>query len=776
MVMSRDPAYNDTLQLARMAFRSGPDDPPEGTIGPRHLALLDPEDLDFDLDDPDQRHIGDYELLGKLGQGGMGVVYRARQASLDREVAIKFLAAGPWASNDFIERFRREARSAARMQHPNIVEIYEIGQHDTLNFFTMRLVRGSSLAQHLEGKGPIPPFETARMLRTLAEALDYAHRLGFLHLDLKPGNILLDENGRALIADFGLAQRMDESFSVENEEVSGTPHYMAPEQAELKSRRLSPATDLWGLGAIMYEMLCANPPFSGANPQQTLSQVIYDTPAPLRRQCPNLPRDLEAICLKCLAKDPNERYGSAKALADDLGRFLDGHAVSVRQAGPIERFRRWTRREPRVAGLAVVVAVSLIAGIFATTMQWQRAEAARSQAESARIEAEASERRTRRSARMMAAMLNAQQDHASRQAQIDELMNWLEREMPGDDHGQAAQIVALANAIVDEGELATIGDLLSMIDIRIGHAFHERALAAYRDRDDPQGLFYATLLAHSLDLDENDNRQQAWQQLARASEKAPDDARIAELAALTCELHSEMECAPHYRRVAELVPDNALSWIFRLADPDITPDEQVQAVHRAANVGYFNDGFGDHIREIAEAMINSGEALPLVLSEAFPAIGIGDDPTLATAFMATWNLPMPPYSHLVQACHPGKSDLTDPDLHDSCVAIGHRLAESRGTLLGNVIGWSILRRLLPDTEIAEEMFERHRQYRWVMDQFMDVYDRREPINPDRQAEDTIIHGEFEALIRRSERYGIDRYPPEDWMPDNPDALKLPEDR
>ena len=377
--------------LARLAFGSVPSSVAAHTLGPRHLAFLPPEALELDLDDPGQRRFGDYELLSKLGQGGMGVVYRARQRSLDREVAVKLLSAGPWASKDFIERFRREAQSAARMQHPNIVAIYEIGTHEELNFFSMRLVQGASLAHELQESGPLPPKRAAQLLRTIAEALDYAHRLGVLHLDLKPANVLIDERGEPQVADFGLARRLDETLTLDNDEVSGTPSYMAPEQAQLRSHPLSFATDIYGLGAILYELLAGRPPFLGASPHETLKRVIEDEPMRLRQFVPGLSPDLEAICLKCLSKQPRQRYPSARALAEDLGRYLDGRAVSVRPLNTLRRAGRWARREPRLAGSVAIAALLLVTGLVATTSQWRRAETnagfARATAWSQRIDA-----------------------------------------------------------------------------------------------------------------------------------------------------------------------------------------------------------------------------------------------------------------------------------------------------------------------------------------------------------------------------------------------------
>ncbi|HQX23958.1 MAG TPA: protein kinase [Pseudomonadota bacterium] len=361
--------------LAELALASGPRAPlAQQTVG-RHLAFLPPEALELDLDDPAQRDFGDYELIEKLGQGGMGVVYRARQVALDREVAVKLLAAGPWASRDFIERFRREAQSAARMQHPGIVSIFEVGAHDDLNYFSMQLVRGESLASLLAREGQQSPRRAAALLRTIAEAVDYAHSLGVLHLDLKPGNVLIDERGEPQVADFGLARRLDDTLAADSDEVSGTPSYMAPEQAVLRSHKLSPATDVYGLGAILYELLTGRPPFLGANPQATLQRVVEGAVEPPRRLVPALPADLEAICLKCLAKDPAERYRDARALAADLAAFLDDRPVSVRPLGTLQRLARAARREPRIAALAASLMLALASGLVATTWQARRASA-----------------------------------------------------------------------------------------------------------------------------------------------------------------------------------------------------------------------------------------------------------------------------------------------------------------------------------------------------------------------------------------------------------------
>ena len=349
--------------------------------GARHLALLPKETLELDLSDPAQRIFGDYELLELIGEGGMGVVYRARQTSLDREVAVKLLAAGPWASADFVERFRREAQNAARMQHPNIVAIFEVGTAEDLQFFSMRLVRGASLAALLRRDGVLPPQRAAQLLRTIAEAVDYAHRLGVLHLDLKPANVLIDENGIPHVADFGLARRVDQDLAAENDEVSGTPSYMAPEQA-ISRGQITPATDIWGLGAVLYELVCGQPPFLGATPQGTLQLVVSGTVRSPRRHRADLPRDLEAIVLKCMSRDITQRYSSGRALADDLTRFLEGREVRARPLNRLQRTARWARREPKFATAALLAALALVTGLVATTHQWRRAEQERKIAQS----------------------------------------------------------------------------------------------------------------------------------------------------------------------------------------------------------------------------------------------------------------------------------------------------------------------------------------------------------------------------------------------------------
>jgi tetratricopeptide (TPR) repeat protein len=307
-------------------------------------------------------HAPGYDVLEELGRGGMGVVYRARHIRLDRVVALKMIREVELADPGTHARFQREAEAAAQLQHPNIVQVFEVGAHGGRPFFSQEFVEGGSLAQKLAGI-PLPAAEAARLVQTLAQAVHHAHQRGILHRDLKPANVLLSAAGVPKITDFGLAKRLDvEGSATRTGAVLGTPSYMAPEQAEGESRRVSPATDVWALGAILYECLTGRPPFGGATVLETLEQVRGHEPVPPARLNPRVPRDLETVCLKCLHKDPARRYGTAAELADDLGRFLEDRPVHARRATTAERAWRWCRRNPWLATTSGLTAAALLLG------------------------------------------------------------------------------------------------------------------------------------------------------------------------------------------------------------------------------------------------------------------------------------------------------------------------------------------------------------------------------------------------------------------------------
>jgi WD40 repeat protein/anti-sigma factor RsiW len=320
-----------------------------------------------------------YEVLGELGRGGMGVVYRARQTSLDRIVALKMLLSAEHAGPQELARFRTEAEALARLQHPNLVQIYDVGHQDGLPYFSLEYCGGGSLAAKLDGT-PLPPRPAAELAETLARAMHAAHQQGIVHRDLKPANVLLTADGTPKITDFGLAKRLDgEPGQTASGAVMGTPSYMAPEQAGGKSGKVGPAADVYALGAILYELLTGRPPFKAATPLDTVLQVLSDEPVPPRGLQPKLPRDLETICLKCLEKAPQRRYPSAAELADDLGRFLAHRPVRARRTSAPERLWRWTRRHPgwaTAALLLILLAGGATAAAVALQAQLTRAKEA----------------------------------------------------------------------------------------------------------------------------------------------------------------------------------------------------------------------------------------------------------------------------------------------------------------------------------------------------------------------------------------------------------------
>ncbi len=318
-----------------------------------------------------------YDVEALLGRGGMGVVYKARHRRLDRTVALKMLLAGAHAGPPELDRFQLEARAVATFQHANIVQLYDEGDLDGRPYFTMEFVEGGSLADRIAGM-PRPPREAATMLTQVAQAVHFAHKRGIVHRDLKPANILLTADGAPKVTDFGLARRLEGGGGLTLSGVQvGTPSYMAPEQARGDKDAIRPTTDVYALGAILYEMLTGRPPFRAATATATLQQVLYEDPVPPARLNPGVPRDLETICLKCLHKEPQRRYATAAEVAADLTRFLVDEPIQARPVGRLERLGRWGRRNPGMAALASALIVTSVAGVAAIVWQWRRAERAR---------------------------------------------------------------------------------------------------------------------------------------------------------------------------------------------------------------------------------------------------------------------------------------------------------------------------------------------------------------------------------------------------------------
>jgi len=313
--------------------------------------------LSLDADPAAWPRIPGYEVAAELGSGGAAVVYLARQLGLNRPVALKVLLAGSLATDPERLRLRREAEAVAALRHPNVIQIHEIGEHQGCVYLSLEYSSGGSLDRRIE-RHPLPPGEAAALVEQVAAGVQAAHDAGIVHRDLKPGNVLLAEDGTPKVTDFGLARQQAHALRLTRTgTVAGTPSYMAPEQVEPESERIGPATDVYGLGGILYECLTGRPPFSAPTTLETMRQVADIEVVSVRRLQAGVPRDLETICLKCLEKDPAKRYATARDLAADLARFRVGEPISARPTGPTERAWRWARRHPVVPLLALTLGV-----------------------------------------------------------------------------------------------------------------------------------------------------------------------------------------------------------------------------------------------------------------------------------------------------------------------------------------------------------------------------------------------------------------------------------
>ncbi len=370
------------MEAARVCPRCGTEFPgaPLHGLCPKCVARIGfASDSDSEADAPELipepaeiplRTFGDYELIEEIARGGMGVVYKARQISLNRIVAVKMILTGQLASQSEVQRFHAEAEAVAGLQHPNIVAIHEVGDHEGQHYFSMDYIEGQNLAEwSAECKNRNAEWcrQTAGYVKTIAEAIHYAHEKGTLHRDLKPSNVLIDSFGQPRVTDFGLAKRLhrDPDLTATGQ-VLGTPNFMSPEQADGDSAALGPQSDLYSLGAILYFLLTGQPPFHGTSTREMMVQLVHHELAPARSINRDIPRDLETICEKCLRKRPERRYGSAKDLAEDLGRFLRNEPILARPVGSAEKLWRACRRRPAAVSFFLLTALLLLV----PTIRW----------------------------------------------------------------------------------------------------------------------------------------------------------------------------------------------------------------------------------------------------------------------------------------------------------------------------------------------------------------------------------------------------------------------
>jgi serine/threonine-protein kinase len=454
--------------------------------------------------------VANYEILSELGRGAMGVVYKARQRGLNRVVALKMVLSGPHADAAQLARFRSEAEAAAQLQHPSIVQVYEVGEFNGQAYFSLEFVDGQSLADKIAGE-PQPPRHAAELVQLLALAMSYAHHQGIIHRDLKPANVLLSSEGVPKIADFGLAKRLEgDSSQTRSGTIMGTPSYMSPEQAWGKNKEIGPLADEYGLGAILYAMLTGRPPFVGTTVLDTLEQVRAREPIPPSQLQPKIPRDLETICLKCLQKEPHKRYASTEDLADDLQRFLAGEPIKARPVSVWERCWRWCRRNPRVAsltaavlGLLVLVTIGSVAAAVQINFEKRLAEQARDLADQNAEQARRAQQRADENARVA-------QDQANLTVKtfyqvVVELQNQL-RDRPD---MQKLRAKLLEDALAGLNEVAKSAENSNLLRRTLGGAYQRMGdLALEMGQTDEAGRQYDRALSifeQLADLDPQDD-------------------------------------------------------------------------------------------------------------------------------------------------------------------------------------------------------------------------------------------------------------------------------
>jgi tetratricopeptide (TPR) repeat protein len=424
------------------------------------------------------KYFGDYELLEEIARGGMGVVYRARQVNLDREVAVKLMLQGALASEADVERFRVEATAVASLRHPHIVAIHEIGEHEGQHYFSMDLVTGRNLDE-LTRSGPLAGRQAAELVAAVARAVDYAHRHGVLHRDIKPSNVIVDAEGQPHVTDFGLARRIaDPGGLTLSGQILGTPGFMAPEQIAGDPQKIGVAADVYSLGAVLYQTLTGRPPFMGTNLIEVLRQVAESEPAAPTLLNPAVPRDLETIAQKCLSKEGSRRYASAAEVADDLERFLRHEPIRAKPVGAWGRLVRWARRNPSRATLTGTVAALLILVAVGASVSAARLERARRAEMAQRLEAETRLRQGERLIQFMLGDLADRLEPVGRLDLLDSTIAEVDKFYSG---------VPLAE-MTPESERNRANALLQFADIRSiqgrfpeAVAAFEKAIAAYRD-------------------------------------------------------------------------------------------------------------------------------------------------------------------------------------------------------------------------------------------------------------------------------------------------------
>ena len=674
---------NRTLKALSLALRSG-------------TAL---GDVEIDLADPAECRFGAYTLVARIGGGGMGVVYRAHQASLERDVAIKLLNVGTGADAEALARFQFEAKSAAALNHPNIVQVLEIGEEQGVAFIAMQLVRGTTLADRLD-VARMPREDAVAMMIKLCDAVGYAHKLRLLHLDLKPSNVLIDERGEPLVADFGLARRMNANGQVQAQEVSGTPAYMAPEQMLIKEFRLSAATDIYALGAILYETLCGAPPHGRGAPADAMQRALAGRiPAP-RSIDASVPRDLEAICLKCLGLRAEERYASVEQLAEDLRRFANALPVSVRAPTLRERVQRWYAREPRFAFAMTALLVVAAAGAIVMTRLYERSEFERAGADG------------------LIRLLMLQKPHDEhgilytepnyRWPLVDCALGYvrcngdLQRQMqvdPSLPRAESERRIASLAAYVDKvaawGDARLSAQLADVVDSAHHDLYRFRRAQAAAATGTVDGLVFAYMMSFTVDHDKATPQSHEW---LDAALKRIDRPWQAQLLAENCDAPDPL-CDVAIARFRELDADNAAAWIVALPDHP-TPDAD-RALLRAAAATHLHraEGAIDAALVFAERLMPALDANSRVSASVF---------AMETAGYASF------LHYPDDYCTRSLESRDAPEIEAACLAIFRRAdPELKRGFRDEVEPATALIQLSSDAAERAQAWQRLRNARWI---------------------------------------------------------------